>query len=79
MATIPNIPGEVIIDIPFSFGDGLIHSSLTLDQYNFIKKYVIAHQKQLNTSAISMAKKKNFQGQIRAKLRYNLVLGNNNS
>ena len=75
MAHAPSIPGEVIVNIPFTCQpDGMVHATLTLDQFNLINRYITAHQKQMNASAMAMAKKKNMQGQVRAKLRYNLVL-----
>lgn len=73
----PSIPGEVVENIPFAVrSDGKVHAILTLEQFNLISKYVTAHQKQMNSAAIAMAKRKNTQGQVRAKLRYNLVLTN---
>lgn len=80
MSYTPSIPGEVVENIPFAVrSDGKVHAILTLEQFNLISKYVTAHQKQMNCAAVAMAKRKTLhghQGQVRAKLRYNLVLTN---
>jgi hypothetical protein len=80
METGSNIQGEVVVNIPFTFeDDGFIHAKLTLEQFTLINKYMMAHQKQLNACALSMAKKKNTEVKQRTKLRYNLLLTNNST
>lgn len=66
-----------VINIPFNLNeDGTLTTTLSIDQYNTLNKYIISHQKRLDTATQVMARKSGGTATPRPKTRYQFIVTN---
>ncbi len=71
----PSLKQEIIlVDIPFNLNkDGSLTTTISMEQYNTLNKYLVSHQKKLDCIGKHMSKRLNCVS-FRAKIRYQFVI-----
>ena len=67
----------ILVEIPFTVNkDGSLTTTISMDQYNTLNKYLVSHQKKLDCIGKHMSKRLNC-ATYRPKIRYQFVVNPN--